>query len=113
MCFILKNGVVYSTNPRGTYWTTLLTDDPMIASQLLAVSKNELFGIGGFRLADVDPRHIKYSGIVKPSRGFSGGAAEILIDIPIPIITVYDMVQKRVVASDLTGTFYAIMNLNC
>jgi hypothetical protein len=39
--------------------TTLLTDDPVIASNLLAIMKTELFRIGGLRLADVDPRHIK------------------------------------------------------
>ncbi|MDT7892604.1 MAG: hypothetical protein RQ952_07755 [Thermoproteota archaeon] len=61
--------------------TTLLTDDPLIASNLLAIRKTELFRIGGLRLADVDPRHIKYTGIVKPSLGFPGGAIEILIDI--------------------------------
>ncbi|AKA74681.1 hypothetical protein SULI_13015 [Saccharolobus solfataricus] len=114
LCFILKNGIVYSTNnPNGTYWTTLLTDDPSRASNFLAISKKELFRIGGFRLADVDPRHIKYSGIVKPAKGFSGGAIEILIDIPIPIITIYDIIGKRLIGSYMDGSFAAIRRLSC
>ncbi|BAB67030.1 hypothetical protein [Sulfurisphaera tokodaii] len=100
LCFILKNGIVYSTkNPKGTYWTTLFTDSPSIARNWLAVDKSEFFRIGGFRLADVDPRHIKYSGIVKPSGNFKGGAIEILIDIPIPIISIYDMMRGRQIGS--------------
>ena len=114
LCFILKNGIVYSTiNPRGTYWTTLLTDDPAIASNLLAISKTELFRIGGFRLADIDPRHIKYTGFVKPSLNFSGGAIEILIDIPLPILTIYDLINKQLISSALPEIFTAISKLKC
>jgi hypothetical protein len=114
LCFILKNGVVYSTtNPRGTYWTTLLTDDPIIASNLLAISKTELFRIGGFRLADVDPRHIKYTGIVKPSLDFPGGAIEILMDIPLPILTIYDLINKQPISSEMSEIFTAISKLKC
>ena len=29
--FVVKNGIIYSFNPAGTYWTTLLTDDPKYA----------------------------------------------------------------------------------
>ena len=113
LCFILKSGIVYSINPAGTYWTTLFTDESIIARNLLAISKKELYRIGGFRLAEVDPKHIKYSSVVKPSKGFKGGAIEILIDIPIPTISIYDMASKQLVGSYMNGAFTAIRNLSC
>ncbi|AWS00383.1 hypothetical protein DFR87_12645 [Metallosphaera hakonensis JCM 8857 = DSM 7519] len=40
LCFILENGIVYSTkNPKGTHWTTLFTDSPSIARNWLAISE--------------------------------------------------------------------------
>jgi hypothetical protein len=32
--------MVFSTNPYGTYWTTLLTDDPSEAMNLLALQNS-------------------------------------------------------------------------
>ena len=114
LCFILKNGFVYSTtNPTGTYWTTLLTDDPHIARDLLAIDKRVIYRVGGFKLSDIDPKHIKYIGRVKPWKNYRGGAIEILIDIPIPIISIYDLNTQSVVASDLNGTFTARRTFNC
>ena len=113
LCFILKNGFVYSTNPMGTYWTTLLTDDPYVARDKLAIDKDPIYRIGGFKLSDIDPRHIKYQGRVKPWKNYRGGAVEILIDIPIPIISIYDLNRKNMVASDLNGVFTAVRAFRC
>jgi len=43
--FVMKNGIIYSFNPKGTYWTTLLTDDPKYAQQKLSLPQLPLYRI--------------------------------------------------------------------
>jgi len=50
--------------------------------------------VGGILLRDVDPNYIIYKGTVAPAYGNPGGAEEILIAIPIPIISIFDMDSK-------------------
>lgn len=99
--FIVRNGIIYSYNPRGTYWTTLLTDDPHEAQRRLSLPKPPLYRIGGFLLRDIDPRDIVYRGTVAPAYGQPGGAEEILLKIPIPIVSVFDMQSKKTLYSYL------------
>mgnify|MGYP001770660958 CR=1 FL=1 len=80
---------------------TLLTDDPYVARDMLAKDKDPIYRVGGFKLSDIDPKHIKYQGRVKPWKNYRGGAVEILIDIPIPIVSIYDLNRKNIMASDL------------
>jgi len=99
--FIVKNSIIYSYNPRGTYWTTLLTDDPNEAQRRLSLRSPPLYRVGGFLLRDIDPRDIVYKGIVAPANGQPGGAEEILLNIPIPIISVFDMQGRSTLYSYL------------
>jgi len=48
---------------------------------------------------EVDPSYIKYRGIVAPAYGQIGGAEEIIITVPIPILSIFDMRSKRLVYS--------------
>jgi len=50
-------------------------------------------------LKDVDPSYIKYKGTVAPAYGQIGGAEEIVITVPIPILSIFDMRGKRLVYS--------------
>lgn len=52
--FIRSHGMVYSVNPYGTYWTTLLTDDPDVAMCRLALSYRPEYRVGGFPLESID-----------------------------------------------------------
>jgi hypothetical protein len=91
--FIKKRMMVFSTNPYGTYWTTLLTDDPKEAMKLLALPKEPKYRIGGIPIAGLDHAIIKYQGRVKPKYGQPGGAWEIVITAPIMIVSLCDISQ--------------------
>jgi len=99
--FIVKNGIIYSYNPRGTYWTTLLTDDPHEAQRRLSLRSPPLYRVGGLLLKDIDPGSIVYKGIAAPANGQPGGAEEILLKIPIPIVSIFDMQNKKTLYSYL------------
>jgi len=92
--FIKRHHAIYSYNPLGTYWTTLLTDDPNYAQRMLFLKSPPKYRVGGILLRDVDPNYIIYKGIVAPAHGNPGGAEEILIATPIPIISIFDMNNK-------------------
>ena len=49
-------------------------------------------------LKDVDSSYIKYKGIVAPAYGQIGGAEEIVITVPIPILSIFDMKNKKLVS---------------
>jgi len=99
--FVIKNGIIYSFNPTGTHWTTLLTNDPKYAQQRLSLPEPPLYRIGGFMLKDIDPSYIKYKGTVAPAYGQIGGAEEIVITTPIQIVSIFDMQNKNLVYSFL------------
>ena len=99
--FVMKNGIIYSFNPAGTHWTTLLTNDPKYAQQRLSLPEPPLYRIGGFMLKDIDPSYIKYKGTVAPAYGQIGGAEEIVITTPIQIVSIFDMQNKNLVYSFL------------
>ena len=88
--FIIGKRMVFSTNTYGTYWTTLLTDDPIEAMQKLALSRKPIYRVGGVPLAAVDRSVIKYQGKALPKYGQPGGATEIIITAPILITSIYD-----------------------
>jgi len=50
-------------------------------------------------LKDIDPDYIEYRGTVAPAYGQTGGAEEIVITVPIPILSIFDMRGKKVVFS--------------
>lgn len=83
--FIYDTNIVFSVNPYGTYWTTLLTDDASEAQRLLALSRKPIYRVGGFPLANIDRGLIIYQGPVKPNNNQPGGAWEILIKGPVMI----------------------------
>jgi len=99
--FVMKNGIIYSFNPAGTHWTTLLTNDPKYAQQRLSLPEPPLYRIGGFMLKDIDPSYIKCKGTVAPAYGQIGGAEEIVITTPIQIVSIFDMQNKNLVYSFL------------
>ncbi len=45
--FIRSKNIVFSTNPYGTYWTTLFTDDKREAQRLLALRNTPKYRVGG------------------------------------------------------------------
>ena len=96
--FVKKNGIIYSFNPIGTYWTTLLTSDPKYAQQRLSLPEPPLYRIGGFMLKDIDPNYIKYKGTVAPAYGQIGGTEEVVLAVPIPILSIFDMKNKNLVS---------------
>ncbi|MEM4312183.1 MAG: hypothetical protein QXX95_07330 [Nitrososphaerales archaeon] len=95
--------MIYSYNPQGTYWTTLLTDDQSYAQQVLSLPNPPLYRIGGIALKDIDPNLIKRRGIVAPAYGQPGGADEILLNGPVPIFSIFDF--NRIVGKSIVGSF--------
>jgi hypothetical protein len=93
VAFIKQRMMVFSTNPYGTYWTTLLTDEPSEAKRLLALPKEPKYRVGGIPIVSVDQAIIKYQGRVKPNYGQPGGALEIIITAPIMIVSLCDISQ--------------------
>jgi hypothetical protein len=91
--FIKQRRMIFSTNPYGTYWTTLLTDDPKEAMELLALPKEPKYRVGGVPIKSIDYAIIKYQGRVKPKYGRRGGAWEIVITAPIMIVSLCDISQ--------------------
>ncbi|MEN2975305.1 MAG: hypothetical protein ABDH32_07005 [Candidatus Caldarchaeales archaeon] len=83
----------------GTYWTTLITDDPALAQLYLSLPSPPVYRVGGFQLKDLDVSLIKWRGIVAPAYGQKGGAEEILITGPIPVLSIFDMSGKRTLCS--------------
>jgi len=57
--------------------------------------------ISGFLLKDIDPESTVYKGTVAPAYGQPGGAEEILLKIPIPVVSVFDMQSKKTLYSYL------------
>lgn len=88
--FIRRTGIVFSTNPYGTYWTTLYTDDKSEARRLLALKADPKYRVGGIPLSHVDRGLIKYQGRVKPNNQQPGGAWEIVISGPVFIVSMYN-----------------------
>jgi len=88
--FIRNKRIVFSTNRYGTYWTTLLTDDPKVAMQRLALPNQPIARVGGVPLATVDNILIRYQGRVLPNHGQPGGARDIVLRGPVIITSLYD-----------------------
>ncbi|MEM2485268.1 MAG: hypothetical protein QXT82_10605 [Candidatus Caldarchaeum sp.] len=99
--FIVRNHVVYSYNPSGTYWTTLLTNDQSEAQKRLSLPNPPIYRIGGIPFKDLEPTIIKKRGIVAPAYGQPGGAEEILLDGPIPIFSIFGFDKGQTVYSFL------------
>jgi hypothetical protein len=93
--FIKERRMVFSTNHYGTYWTTLLTDDPGEAQRLLALPRRPTHRVGGITIVSVDHRMIKYQGKVKVNNRQPGGAWELVITAPIMITSLCDIRQAQ------------------
>ena len=100
--FIEKNRIIYSMNPMGTYWTTLITEDPLEAKRLLALPKIPHYRVGGISLADLDIRMVKRFDTASPAYNEPGGGEEILIEGAIPIVSIYDFNAQNSVYSFLS-----------
>lgn len=101
--FVRRNGFVFSLNPVGTYYTTLLTNDPADAQRYLALSYKPRFRVGGFPLSDpLVQLQVVFVGYVAPKYGQPGGAREYVLKGPLfvlskPYVYAYDMVNDEVV----------------
>ncbi len=95
--FIRRHQLVYSTNPLGTYWTTLLTNDANEAQKLLALNKTPLYRVGGIPLNSIDLQKVRKKGVVAPAYGQPGGADEIILNEPILlfITSIYDLQNHK------------------
>ncbi len=88
--FIKDTKIVFSTNPYGTYWTTLYTDDENEAQKLLALPGAPKYRIGGIPIDSINSGLIKNQGRVKPNNGQPGGAWEIVVSGPVMIVSLYN-----------------------
>lgn len=84
------NHLIWSVNVQGTYWTTLLTDDGHAAKRFLSLRQLPSYRVGGFPLKDVDIRAVRGRGIVSPRYGEPGGGDYILLDKPLPIVSIFE-----------------------
>ena len=98
--FIRTNGYVKSINSKGTYWTTLLTEDPECAKELLGLNREVRYRVAGplksvlslLRLEDYEVN------LIKPQEpGFSRHVIEIVIRRPLPPASIFDMLGRSLV----------------
>ncbi|BAB66025.1 hypothetical protein [Sulfurisphaera tokodaii] len=99
--FIRSNGYVKSTNPRGTYWTNLLTNDPICAKVLLGLKyevKYRISSIPKTILKDLPSDIYEINHITIPETGFinypgftSLKVIEVIIRKPLNPNSIYDM----------------------
>ncbi|EZQ06654.1 MULTISPECIES: hypothetical protein [Acidianus] len=87
---IKRQGVIFSRNPVGTYWTTLFADDPITVQRLLALPRRPKYRVGGIPLKFIDVAWIKKKDIVQPNYNQPGGAEEFILSEPIVIFSIYN-----------------------
>jgi hypothetical protein len=85
----------------GTYWTTLITNDAVVAMQMLALPRAPRYRIGGLSIDEIDPRMIRRFDRAAPAYHQPGGAEEILIEGAIPIMSIFDLTNGRTIHSIL------------
>ena len=102
--FIMEKGYVKSINPKGTYWTTLLTEDPQCAKQLLKLPREVRYRVAGPVFSDTlkcilfKPLDYEEEPIPHRESGVGITVTAVIIRKPLPPASIFDMVNKSLIA---------------